>query len=134
VDMITDIRAIIKSNAPPTDIQAHTIRTLLASSLSELSRLDEQIHQVSTTLVELQQRRLVQQQQVDSVKGALSCIRTVPTEILSEIFLVCRDDTLDSTGYCIFDATKAPLLLTHVSSRWRAVCLSNPNLWRSFHV
>ncbi|KAJ7636518.1 hypothetical protein FB45DRAFT_1024636 [Roridomyces roridus] len=44
-------------------------------------------------------------------------IRSVPNEILGEIFLVCRDEALERDDYSFFDMKQppSPLLLTHVA-------------------
>ncbi|KAJ7616621.1 hypothetical protein FB45DRAFT_1064012, partial [Roridomyces roridus] len=129
-----ELDEIIESNAPPNDSQAREMRMLIASSLSEVSQLDDEIHVAERSLSELQHRRSSHTQRVDGLKRALSSIRTIPSDILSEIFLVCRDDALDFINYSIFDAARAPLLLAHISSGWRAVCLSDTRLWDHIHV
>ncbi|KAJ7618541.1 hypothetical protein FB45DRAFT_708199, partial [Roridomyces roridus] len=128
--MNPDLRAIITSNEPPNDIQTGQIRLLLSSSESELAQLDTQIHRIESALRELKRRRVTKKLLVADLKRALSSgIRLVPTEILTEIFLVCRDEALERYNYSILDGSLAPLLLMRVSSHWRAVCLSTPRLW-----
>ncbi|KAF8157658.1 hypothetical protein K438DRAFT_1986445 [Mycena galopus ATCC 62051] len=59
----------------------------------------------------------------------------IPLEITTEIFIVCRDDILDDrhhkypTEHSILNVRRAPLLLCHVCSQWRAVAQSTPRLW-----
>ncbi|KAJ7604773.1 hypothetical protein FB45DRAFT_706990, partial [Roridomyces roridus] len=133
--MNPDLRAIITSNQPPNDIQTGQMCLLLPSSESELAQLDTQIHRIESALRELKRRRVTKKQLVVDLKRALSSgIRLVPTEILTEIFLVCRDEALKCRNYSIFDGNLSPLLLTRVSSHWRAVCLSTPRLWDHIHV
>ncbi|KAF8147364.1 hypothetical protein K438DRAFT_1780151 [Mycena galopus ATCC 62051] len=65
------------------------------------------------------------------LRGALSAIRHFPAEILSQIFIICRDNDLAESGYTIIDPNCAPILLCHVCSRWRTVALSTPRLWNT---
>ncbi|RXW22487.1 hypothetical protein EST38_g3364 [Candolleomyces aberdarensis] len=53
--------------------------------------------------------------------------RTLPVEIVNEIFLHClpsSDEEFQPTP------SKAPLLLCHVSSYWRSAAMGDPRLWR----
>ncbi|KAJ7616485.1 hypothetical protein FB45DRAFT_757135, partial [Roridomyces roridus] len=101
---------------------------------SDLSQLDDEVHAAEKALYELQHRRSSCKQLVAGLKRALSSIRIIPSELLSEIFLMCRNDALQFRNYSIFDATRAPLLLAHISSGSRTVCLSDARLWNHIHV
>ncbi|KAJ7498393.1 hypothetical protein B0H11DRAFT_2381710, partial [Mycena galericulata] len=48
----------------------------------------------------------------------------IPPEILSEIFLHCVELTY----------RRSPLRLESICNAWRAVALSTPALWTSFHA
>ena len=63
-------------------------------------------------------------------QGLTSCIRRLPPEILSEIFLRC----LPSETYIIPEKRTAPLLLVGVCSGWRKAALRTPRLWCSLSV
>ena len=63
-------------------------------------------------------------------QGLVSCIRRLPPEILSEIFVRC----LPSETYIRPGASTAPLLLVGVCSGWRKVALGTPRLWCSLSV
>ncbi|TFK24208.1 hypothetical protein FA15DRAFT_704751 [Coprinopsis marcescibilis] len=56
---------------------------------------------------------------------------TIPTEVLEEIFLLCLPDTLDAS---IPSSRCAPLLLTHISSRWRTIASNYRKLWTSLRL
>ncbi|KAJ6590596.1 hypothetical protein DFH09DRAFT_1358785 [Mycena vulgaris] len=61
-------------------------------------------------------------------KAILSPLRRMPPEVLGEIFLLTlpsriQEASLSSVIHC------SPWVLTHVSSRWREVAISNPSLW-----
>ena len=63
-------------------------------------------------------------------QGFVSCIRRLPPEILSEIFVRC----LPSETYIRPKTKTAPLLLMGVCSGWRKVALGTPRLWCSLSV
>ncbi|KAJ7366597.1 hypothetical protein DFH08DRAFT_1072066 [Mycena albidolilacea] len=123
------IESILKSNNPPDTHQAHAMRGLLASALSELSALDATLLKLPLVSAELQKQRNCCGETVTALRSALSPLRSIPPEILAEVFLVCRDEALWSFTYSIADVYRVPMLLTHVSSRWRGVCLSTQHLW-----
>lgn len=60
----------------------------------------------------------------------LSYISLLPPEILAEIFVHCIPEGQFPLPY----RTEAPLLLTHVSSLWRSLAMSIPDLWTSLHI
>ncbi|KAJ7811839.1 hypothetical protein B0H13DRAFT_2472413 [Mycena leptocephala] len=66
----------------------------------------------------------------DPYLALLSPIRTMPVEILQEIFMACLPTRHDS----IMHASHMPLILGRVCSRWRTISLSTPVLWSSVHV
>ncbi|KAF8128472.1 hypothetical protein K438DRAFT_1440395, partial [Mycena galopus ATCC 62051] len=60
---------------------------------------------------------------IDALKAMVSPLRRLPVETIAEIFLHCRDRSLRHHD------SGAPLVLTHVSSRWRQIALKTPSLW-----
>ncbi|KAK7002211.1 hypothetical protein R3P38DRAFT_2557298 [Favolaschia claudopus] len=67
--------------------------------------------------------------------GTLSSIRRFPPEILSIIFVFCRDLDVSSTGvYTTTHRKLAPMLLTRICSRWRQIALDTPRLWDNVHL
>ncbi|KJA16340.1 hypothetical protein HYPSUDRAFT_47449 [Hypholoma sublateritium FD-334 SS-4] len=75
----------------------------------------EEIHMVES---EMQHRRV------------LSPFRRVPDDIVREILVACMDPTTVST----MDRATTPLMFTLVSSNFRQVALTTPQLWDSLHV
>ncbi|KAJ7183671.1 hypothetical protein C8R46DRAFT_1209823 [Mycena filopes] len=84
---------------------------------------------------------------------ALRPVERAPPEIISEIFIHCRNNSRDrdeklnsieydsedeeaNTAGCasVLDPKKAPMVLTHVSSRWRTIAHSAPALWDTVYV
>ncbi|KAJ7656105.1 hypothetical protein DFH06DRAFT_1132585 [Mycena polygramma] len=115
------------SNRPPTEQEVLGIRSLIEEmdpqqqdeSHSEPQRLEQ------SSLSELGQTIL------ESFRGALSAMRSLPAEILGQIFIDCRDDNLDEPWYETTDPYHAPTVLTQVCSRWRLVALHTPQLWNN---
>ncbi|KAF8211088.1 hypothetical protein K438DRAFT_1808786 [Mycena galopus ATCC 62051] len=56
-------------------------------------------------------------------------LRRMPSELLGQIFLSALSSIADDLRVGGFDMARSPWVLTHVSSRWRAVALSIPALW-----
>ncbi|KAJ7670764.1 hypothetical protein DFH06DRAFT_141771 [Mycena polygramma] len=120
-------------NYPPTDLQSQEIRRMLAAMNSEVSHLDTTILKLSLVLSELQCQRLTAHKAAMAVQGALSPIRRIPPEIVSHIFVLCRNNSMRSR-YSIANPRNAPIVLGQVSSRWRSICHGTPLLWDQFHL
>ncbi|KAJ7453438.1 hypothetical protein FB451DRAFT_668840 [Mycena latifolia] len=128
------LTALRQSNEPLDASQARQVRATLDATLTELEDLEGQISKTLLYLVKLENERRCRRQYADTLKGALSPIRRIPSEILVEIFLACRDNSLTASNYSITDPREAPMLMGHVSSRWRQVCHGAPRLWDHFHL
>ncbi|KAJ7155240.1 hypothetical protein C8R46DRAFT_437961 [Mycena filopes] len=131
-----DLSHLVTSNHPPDPSEARILRDELASAVSEVSDLDKSLEKLAVVVAGLQKRKSLLNTLVDTLTGILSPIRVVPPEILAAIFQRCCDDARASkfNQYSITDVLKAPMLLTHVSSRWRTLCLSIQNLWVHFDI
>ncbi|KAJ7478070.1 hypothetical protein B0H11DRAFT_1916909 [Mycena galericulata] len=127
------LESIVNSNEPPTEAQAQGLRHLLASTVSHLDAIDATIL-ASSLPSEFAHRRRRCGEFVAALTGALSLMRTIPAEILSEIFLICRDQNLEYSNYSIAAKANAPFIFTLVSSRWRMICLSDPRLWDHIYL
>ncbi|KAJ6561804.1 hypothetical protein B0H19DRAFT_903367, partial [Mycena capillaripes] len=57
-------------------------------------------------------------------------IRRIPDDILRKIFVSC----LPQTQNAAISPREAPILLCGVTSGWRHVALSTPQLWSSLHL
>lgn len=127
--------SIVKTNEPPNDFQAREIRLRLSSALCEFEDVNLKILRGPLPPpAELKHHRALYSELVAALRGALSLIRMIPPEILAEIFVMCRDESLKAPTYSIADKAEAPLVLTLVSSRWRSICLSDPRLWDHLRI
>ncbi|KAJ7478341.1 hypothetical protein FB451DRAFT_1557035 [Mycena latifolia] len=127
------LTSVIQSNEPVDDAQAHHARLTLDATLTALRDLDGAISKAVLRLLKLQNERSLRSNYAAALEGVLSPLRRIPSEILGEIFLLCREDSLSSYS-SILDPREAPMLLCHVSSRWRQVCHSAPRLWDRLHL
>ncbi|KAK7001328.1 hypothetical protein R3P38DRAFT_3048545 [Favolaschia claudopus] len=111
------------ANYVPSDEEIERIQSDLAAHTAELSRLDEQIRELS------QQRNKIQAF-IDAHKALISYPRRLPRDIVEAIFLAC----LPTSRNAAMSAQEAPLLLCRICSAWRTIALSTPRLWASLHI
>jgi len=62
-------------------------------------------------------------------KEALCFVKSIPKQVLSEIFMHCLPRASYPAEYAQPDVTIAPMLLCHICSSWRRVALDTPWLW-----
>ncbi|KAJ7458565.1 hypothetical protein FB451DRAFT_1372254 [Mycena latifolia] len=125
---------MLTSNEPLNDAQTLHIRHVLDDTLTAISDLEGEISKTLLSLLKLENERRRRSKYAGTLKGALSPLRRIPPEILAEIFLFCRDDSLQDVDYSVADPRCAPMLLGQIASRWRHVCHGSPRLWDHFHV
>ncbi|KAF9524826.1 hypothetical protein CPB83DRAFT_860538, partial [Crepidotus variabilis] len=91
-------------------------------------------HTVNFTLSDVVRRITLEQGQRETEScqnvSSFSGLSKLPPELLAEIFTFCLPTDQFHVPSCI----EAPLVLTHVSSQWRAIALSTPHLWSSLHI
>ncbi|KAJ7801462.1 hypothetical protein B0H14DRAFT_2895273, partial [Mycena olivaceomarginata] len=117
--------AIFRSNDPLNVHEVPLVQSRLAHALSELSYLEDTLLKLSLVSAEVQRQREQVLETVKAIRGALSPIRVIPSEILAD---------LKSLFPSIANPVQAPLVLTRVSARWRSVCHSTGNLWDHIRV
>ncbi|KAJ7073465.1 hypothetical protein B0H15DRAFT_61389 [Mycena belliarum] len=127
------LEALVSNNEPLTDTQTLHVQQTLQAALTAVSDVEGEILRTIRRLVELEAERRRRSDFTVALKGVLSPIRRIPTEILGEIFLWCRNSSLSASKYSIVDPRQAPVLLGHVSSRWRQVSQNTPSLWDHLH-
>ncbi|KAJ7458558.1 hypothetical protein FB451DRAFT_1273436 [Mycena latifolia] len=127
------LTSLIQGNEPLNDAQTLHVRHVLDDTLTAISDLEEEISKTLLSLLKLENERRRRSKYAGTLKGALSPLRRIPPEILAEIFRLCRNSSLYDAYYFIADPRQAPMLLGHVSSRWRHVCHGSPRLWDHFH-
>ncbi|KAF8996077.1 hypothetical protein BDZ89DRAFT_930960, partial [Hymenopellis radicata] len=94
--------------------------------------IDEQISHTEQLLKSLRHARVDTELQRQDAQSLLHPIRSLPNELLAQIFSNCTHGwekhdawwTVDSLNYSV-----TPWTLTRVCSRWRALALAMPELW-----
>lgn len=119
------VNRIGRTNSILSDVQAHEIRYRLATAETILRRLYVEIR-TSKDPADALIRRTRLLNQIEFYTIALAPHKQLPPEILREIFLFCVDDTPSLPPV----KNRAPLLLCHISSTWRAVAMKTPQLWK----
>ncbi|KAJ7158553.1 hypothetical protein C8R46DRAFT_1354515 [Mycena filopes] len=101
-----------------------------SASSDALDKFDADIEGARSVLKGLLTEREDTHETLEAHRALLSPIRRIPPEVLGEIFFHClpRDTFVQPS------ATRAPLLLTQISSNWRSVALATPALWTSLAI
>ncbi|KAJ7455749.1 hypothetical protein FB451DRAFT_1564789 [Mycena latifolia] len=128
------LATLVQSNERLSEPQALHVQQILDDTLTALWDVEKKISAVLLSLLKLEKERRLRSEYAGTLKGVLSPIRRIPSEILAEIFLLCRDGSLDASKYSVADPRQAPMLLGSVSSRWRQVSHSTPRLWDHIHL
>ncbi|KAF8201144.1 hypothetical protein K438DRAFT_1821460 [Mycena galopus ATCC 62051] len=67
---------------------------------------------------------------VDAHRALMSPIRRLPLDTIEDIFMAC----LPADRNCVMSAQEVPVLLGRICSSWRAISLSQPQLWSRLHI
>ena len=118
------------SNDPPEQTHLDAIQIALEEPRREYDALSAELLQLEATMKELQAKQQRLRAQMTPLCAISSPIRHLPDDILQEIFMFC----LPSDHYPTLDPGHAPLLLTHVSRRWRFVASNTRRLWTEIHI
>ncbi|KAJ7147911.1 hypothetical protein C8R43DRAFT_1129468 [Mycena crocata] len=143
---------LLSSDALPTVEQTHQLRELLrsgpipvdtshsdsqiATSTAALAEYDIHIQRLQETLRDLLADRLKLQEYVDGLRAVVSPARTLPPEILGEIFApFSRSQKSSVSNQELSFLAKIELLaLSKVCSRWHRVIMGTPRLWSDIAV
>ncbi|KAJ7124362.1 hypothetical protein C8R44DRAFT_852255 [Mycena epipterygia] len=115
---------LLTSNEAPLDSDSTIVQSVISKARERLAMVEHELSRLRERMRALEEERA-------SLSGhfaILSPLRRMPPEVLGEIFLW----TLPSVGDLrlgAFSVADSPWVLTHVSSRWRAVALSTSSLW-----
>ncbi|KAF9565212.1 hypothetical protein CPC08DRAFT_815515 [Agrocybe pediades] len=101
---------------PPSSSYSHSPETSTAINVSEIARR-----------MGSEERECPPAYPHPQTPMYISCL---PPEIMAEIFAFC----LPSETFPIPSRSEAPLLLTQVSSYWRTLAISTPELWTALHI
>lgn len=125
---------MVDSMFPPHPAEYISAHHALTQDCATLQLIDEDIEECRMRIARahaqmrlLERRRNTVQHRVSIHRARLSPLRTVPDQVLQEIFQHCLPDT----PYIVPNTRYAPLVLTHVCRRWRAVAHGTSELWSS---
>ncbi|KAJ6561688.1 hypothetical protein B0H19DRAFT_1142308 [Mycena capillaripes] len=119
----TPFSDILHTNIVPNDAQRQHIYDLLVGPLKEAVDLAEEILRLTAKRDKLSEF-------IDPHLALVSPVRSLPDDILREILIA----SLPSCQNATLNPAESPLLLCHISRRWRNLALSTPLLWTSLHI
>ncbi|KIJ39425.1 hypothetical protein M422DRAFT_230623, partial [Sphaerobolus stellatus SS14] len=112
----------------PSSDDTLSISTFLANNSLSKSNFSakRRILEKNLAIIRAHEQRLDQEASI--CHAALSPVRHLPNEMMSEIFLYCVP--VDSTSEpCHIIPLSSPLVLLHVCRRWRRIALDTPRLF-----
>ncbi|KAJ7026858.1 hypothetical protein C8F04DRAFT_1123940 [Mycena alexandri] len=131
---LTQIRAILRSNAPISD--PAYIQRLISEAPPELVRYDNEISRVTAVLDGLVSDRSILATHLDECKSVSSPVRRLPSELLVEIFDMCAPPNASKTlaSDTVADEedrlnARYLLRLSQVCAFWRGLAMETPRLW-----
>ncbi|KAJ7246169.1 hypothetical protein B0H12DRAFT_1054075, partial [Mycena haematopus] len=116
---------LLNTNELPQDPDLALIRPAAQKTAARLACLEAEISRLKVQLNHLEAEHAVLSKYHAQNTAILSPVRRVPVEILAEVFSL----TLPRISDARLDISTSPWVLTHVSSRWRAVAVSKSSLW-----
>ncbi|KAK0219228.1 hypothetical protein IW262DRAFT_1086038 [Armillaria fumosa] len=128
------VKGLLRCNDPLLEAETTALRSLIGEESSTLANLDQQIIEARQTLDSLIKKRQGTKSDFDTAKILLHPMRSMPRDILAEIFKQCVPDYRGiafrgRNPYDSLDPRLAPWSISHVSKSWRDIALSLPHLW-----
>ncbi|KAJ6545032.1 hypothetical protein DFH09DRAFT_1367649 [Mycena vulgaris] len=117
------------SDTLPSDSEAASIQTAIDTSEQNILAIEEEMTRLGKALNECSARRRELREFAYTQRSAFSPFRRLPSELLAEIFLQCREQE-SSWGL----RSNSEWVVAQVCGRWRAVALSTPSLWADIEV
>ncbi|EEB92742.1 hypothetical protein MPER_08704, partial [Moniliophthora perniciosa FA553] len=119
---------------PSEDEVLETI-ALIAYEESELERYDDLVTRLRAGADELEKERAELKKRLMTRYSFISAIRRLPVELIANIFSIF----CDAEPYSLLTRHDehihtAPIVLSQVSSRWRRIAHSMPDLWNTISV
>ncbi|KAF9012946.1 hypothetical protein BDZ89DRAFT_963349, partial [Hymenopellis radicata] len=123
------VEELLCQNYPPLDVELSAFRKVAQDTRSALEDLDLKIVQTRELLEHLLSARQQAQSRLEDAKSILHPMRSIPNELLAEIFGHCTLKGYDDEAADSLDPQAAPWLLTRISCRWRELAVNLPQLW-----
>ncbi|KAJ7658580.1 hypothetical protein B0H17DRAFT_345580 [Mycena rosella] len=125
---------LMTTNALPQDAEILFIQAVVAKIGARLADIEKKISEVRRRLQQLEDERASLSKYRAQNNAVVSPLRHMPPEVLAEIFSWTLPTTREALDRRKFDINDGPWVLTHISSRWRAVALSTSALWSRVDV
>ncbi|KAJ8076657.1 hypothetical protein AAF712_000293 [Marasmius tenuissimus] len=106
-----------------TDFDQRVIKQILIDGDEELKKCEMELNRLNAAIIGVQSRRAGIQREMESYQALLSPVQKMPTEILTEIFMLCARDIENSDGMGDI------MMISMVCGRWRELAFSVPALW-----
>ncbi|KAJ7692103.1 hypothetical protein B0H17DRAFT_1010681, partial [Mycena rosella] len=128
-EMLARHHKLLATNEPPIGFELPYIKSIVSNTSARLVCLEKNISQRKDPVAQLEEERTSLSSYYFQNLAILSPLRRMPPEMLCEIFSQTLPSVSEAMEYERWDVKHSPWVLTHVSSRWRAVALATPSLW-----
>ncbi|KAK7041745.1 hypothetical protein VNI00_009034 [Paramarasmius palmivorus] len=119
---------VLRSNAVPTKTERIQTIAIVELEIRELQRYVVELAHLRRVVDKLESEKAVLEQRINQRKNWSSTLRRMPPEIWRQIFSLSCEFVGDSYVY------RQTLQLSQVSSNWRDILSSFPELWSSFQI
>ncbi|KAJ7137954.1 hypothetical protein C8R44DRAFT_607011, partial [Mycena epipterygia] len=120
--------SLLNSNEAPLDSDSVIVKSVISKAREHLALVEREISRLRERVKYLEGERVSLSDHIAENNDILSPLRRMPPEVLGEIFSWTLP-SINALRFGGFGVTDSPWVLTHISSRWRAVSLSTPSLW-----
>lgn len=127
---ILAVLAAMSHNNPVPDIVKATAHVAVLDLEATIHRLDDEISRLVSTIEDLKRQKSNIAARIRQYRSTFAPHRSVPNEILGEIFLHCNPAEVDIP----WDLKVVPWSISYVCVKWRSVALSTLDLWRNIQV
>ncbi|KAF9016225.1 hypothetical protein BDZ89DRAFT_1166368 [Hymenopellis radicata] len=120
---------LFRQNHPPLDVELPAFRKIVEDARAALEDVDSKIFQARQLLKNLLSARQRAESHLEEAKSVLHPMRSIPNELLLEIFSRCIPEIFSDEDPDALDPKGAPWLLARVCHRWRELAVNTPQLW-----
>ncbi|KAF7308043.1 F-box domain-containing protein [Mycena kentingensis (nom. inval.)] len=124
-----DLSHLLHSNSAPTEAQTRYVRQLIVATEAQARQMNSEHAHAATNLGLLKGRVVAKQKEIADLRRVVSVVRHLPPEILAEIFSSFVHQSRSTRKISSLRRQAAPIVLTRVCARWRAVALATPRIW-----
>ncbi|KAJ7692135.1 hypothetical protein B0H17DRAFT_547368 [Mycena rosella] len=128
-EMLARHHNLLTTNEPPMGLELPYIRSVVSNTGARLECLENNISQRQDPLAQSVEEHTSLSSYYSQNLAILSPLRRMPPEVLCEIFSWTLPSISQALEHERLDVKYSPWVLTHVSSRWRAVAVSTRSLW-----